>query len=111
MRQSGASEVLGIWLGGLGVIKGGAGSAYLQPHILRLEQMHFQIDFRLNKDTQNSQYHLHHWKKGVCEKCHTTAPSLKVNQCKKQSKGRSQVIVDCNDSPCGGDRGNVFISC
>ena len=31
MRQSGASGVLGVWLGGLGVIKGGAGSAYLQP--------------------------------------------------------------------------------
>ena len=31
MRQSGASGVLGVWLGGLGGIKGGAGSAYLQP--------------------------------------------------------------------------------
>ena len=31
MRQSGASGVLGVWLGGLEGIKGGAGSAYLQP--------------------------------------------------------------------------------
>ena len=31
MRQSGASGVLGVWLGGWGVIRGGAGSAYLQP--------------------------------------------------------------------------------
>ena len=31
MRQSGASGVLGVWLGGLGVKKGEASSAYLQP--------------------------------------------------------------------------------
>ena len=49
-------------------------------HVLRLEQMHFQIEFRLKtRTTQNSQYYLRHWKNGVFEKYHTATPSLKVN--------------------------------